>query len=200
MAASIRNSQHLHQGRWNNLSSISSYPLQSVLIGFCDEKPNLWWQHAGRAVLSERSETLGSEASRWGLAHRRYYRRLYSMYYLRHRSCLYWLLELLSGCPNASRDALIQLEAQLGDGEIAQFRWWVWATEWAVQRQHHKVYNWMKFINIYLRASLRDRINILRVHCLQCKSNYNVHSALRISQACWEVTYDCHFKWTGVII
>lgn len=105
-----------------------------------DEKPNLWWQHAGRAVLGERSEILGSEISRWGLAHRRYYRQLYSMYYIRNRSRLQWMTDLLRGCPNFSRDALIQLESQLGDGEIAQFRWWVWATKWAAQRRNCKVF------------------------------------------------------------
>lgn len=104
-----------------------------------DENPYLWWQHAGQAVLGERSLTLAAETSRWGLKHRRYYRQLYCMYYLRHRSWLYWLLDLLSGCPNASREALVQLEAQLGDGEIAQFRWWVWASQWAANRRVGKV-------------------------------------------------------------
>lgn len=104
-----------------------------------DENPYLWWQHAGQAVLSERSLTLGPENSRLGLTHRRYYRQLYRLYYLRHRSLLYWLLDLLTGCPNFSRDALVQLEAQLGDSEIAQFRWWVWASQWASQRQHGNV-------------------------------------------------------------
>ena len=104
-----------------------------------DANPYLWWQHAGQAVLGERSLTLAAETSRWGLKHRRYYRQLYCMYYLRHRSRLHWLLDLLSGCPNASRDALVQLEAQLGDGEIAQFRWWVWASQWAANRRRGKV-------------------------------------------------------------
>lgn len=104
-----------------------------------DENPYLWWQHAGQAVLGERSLTLATETSRWGLRHRRYYRQLYCLYYLRHRSWLYWLLDLLSGCPNASRDALVQLEAQLGDGEIAQFRWWVWASQWAALRRRGRV-------------------------------------------------------------
>ena len=104
-----------------------------------DQNPYLWWQHAGNAVLRERSHTLGAENSRWGLTHRRYYRQLYRLYYQRHRSRLYWLLDLFSGCPSASKVALQQLEAQLGDGEIAQFRWWVWASQWAAGHQHGKV-------------------------------------------------------------
>ena len=94
-----------------------------------DENPQQWWQHAGRAVLTERSQTLGSESSRWGLTNRRYYRRLYQLYYLRHRSYLFWLVDALRGNPHASRDALMHLESELGDGEIAQFRWWAWASQ-----------------------------------------------------------------------
>ena len=80
-------------------------------------------------------QVVGSESSRWGLTHRRHYRKLYHLHYTRYRSTLSRVLETLCGCPGASRDALVSLEAQLGDGEIAQFRWWSWAQQW----RRHKV-------------------------------------------------------------
>lgn len=101
----------------------------SVLQVSVDENPHMWWQHAGRAVLTERTHAVGPENSRWGLTHRRYYRRMYHTYYLRYRSYLLWLLDAVCGNPRASWDALMQLESQLGEGEIAQFRWWAWASQ-----------------------------------------------------------------------
>lgn len=94
-----------------------------------DANPQAWWQHAGRAVLSERALALGSESSRCDSRHRREFRQLYNRFYLRRRSLLSWLLDMMQGNPHATRDALLHLEAQLGESEIAQFRWWAWAAQ-----------------------------------------------------------------------
>ena len=94
-----------------------------------DAAPQLWWQHAGRAVLTERSLALGTELSRWGTTQRRQLRQVYQRLYLSKRSRLYWLWSVACGNPSLLRQQLEELEASLGDGEIAQFRWWAWASQ-----------------------------------------------------------------------
>ena len=43
------------------------------------------------------------------------------------------LLELCTWCSSTGSKVLLDLESQLADVEIAQFRWWAWA------QQHAKV-------------------------------------------------------------
>ena len=92
-----------------------------------DDRPQLWWQHAGRSVLQERAKLLGGPCTNTILANRRRVRQTYQMYYSRYRSPLYRIMDTICGTPNFARDALQSLENQLSDADIAQFRWWYWA-------------------------------------------------------------------------
>lgn len=91
------------------------------------ERPQAWWQHAGGAVLTQRTAALGPEAAPRCMVSRRALRREYETLYLRRRSLLAWVHDVLRGRPWAAREELMMAESKLSDAEIAQFRWWAWA-------------------------------------------------------------------------
>ncbi|KAK9808775.1 hypothetical protein WJX72_003363 [[Myrmecia] bisecta] len=100
-----------------------------------DVAPQLWWQHAGRAVLGERAALLGNEPAK-GTTHRHRLRQEYQQLYLHRRSRLRRLRHLLSGEAAQKWRRLKELEARLSDAEIGQFRWWAWAEQY---KTRHKV-------------------------------------------------------------
>jgi hypothetical protein len=85
--------------------------------------PKLWWQHAGRIVLQERAALRKPLIS--GLGRRTEHQRSeYIRLYLRQRSKLRWLWNVLHVIAGGGGRGLGRLEAGLSDVDIARYRWW----------------------------------------------------------------------------
>ncbi|KAL0042783.1 hypothetical protein WJX79_011021 [Trebouxia sp. C0005] len=92
--------------------------------------PQSWWQHAVHAVLREREHLQGSDHAQMACVARRHLRIEYCKVYKRHIRSTSWFGRVLGVLllRQGVGKQLLQLENRLSDGEVAQFRWWTWAT------------------------------------------------------------------------